>query len=185
MVELIITAALLILALFTGRYFEARHYSSIQRREAHFLQQPAVTGALFDADFEIARSELVVGSVVVSIDYFKQFIAGWQILTGGELSTYSPLLDRGRREAILRMKEQSPHADLYSNCRLETSRISSGQGKNIGTVEVMAYATAITYGRVIDPEALDVNEPIGKSDPMKVETEVQDMIAELNQRAEK
>jgi uncharacterized protein YbjQ (UPF0145 family) len=146
MIELIITTGLLILALFTGRYFEARHYRSIKEREANFLQQPAVTGELFDADFDIARSELVVGSVVVSIDYFKQFIAGWQILTGGELTTYSPLLDRGRREAILRMKEQSPHADLYSNCRLETSRISSGQGKNIGTVEVVAYATAITYG---------------------------------------
>jgi uncharacterized protein YbjQ (UPF0145 family) len=158
MIELILTTGLLLLGFFTGRFFESRHYRSIKKREATFLQQPAVTGELFDPNFKIVQSELVVGGVVVSIDYFKQFIAGWKILTGGELTTYSPLLDRGRREAILRMKEQAPHADIYTNCRLETSTISSGQGKNMGTVEVVAYATAITYGQAITVEADKVNE---------------------------
>lgn len=158
MIELIFTAGLLSLAFFSGRFFESRHYRSIKKREAVFLQQPAVTGELFDPNFEVAQSELVVGAVVVSIDYFKQFIAGWKVLTGGELTTYSPLLDRGRREAILRMKEQAPHADIYTNCRLETSTISSGQGKNMGTVEVVAYATAITYGQAIIVEANEVDE---------------------------
>ena len=158
MFELILTTSLLILALFTGRFFETRHYRSIKQREATFLQQPAVTGEFFDPAFKITQSALVVGSVVVSIDYFKQFVAGWKILTGGELTTYSPLLDRGRREAILRMKEQAPHADIYTNCRLETSTISSGQGKNMGTVEVVAYATAITYGQAITVKADDADE---------------------------
>ena len=56
------------------------------------------------------------------------------------------------------MKEQSPHADIYTNCRLETSTISSGQGKNMGTVEVVAYATAITYGQAIAAEVVETDE---------------------------
>ncbi|MEE3230761.1 MAG: hypothetical protein VX272_06955, partial [Planctomycetota bacterium] len=38
-----------------------------------------------------------------------------------------------------------PGADEYINCRMETSTISSGKGKAMGTVEVIAYSTAITY----------------------------------------
>ena len=162
MFQLALTIALLILALFTGSYFESRHYRSIKRREDAFLQQPAVTGELWDERYEVASSEMVVGSVVISIDYFKQFVAGWHILFGGELTTYSPLLDRGRREAILRMKEQAPHADIYTNCRLETSSISSSQQRALGTVEVLAYATAITYGAAID-------SPEGQSDEIYAE----------------
>ena len=43
------------------------------------------------------------------------------------------------------MKESVPGADEYINCRMETSTISSGKGKAMGTVEVIAYSTAITY----------------------------------------
>ena len=67
------------------------------------------------------------------------------MIFGGELKSYSPLLDRGKREALLRMKESVPGADEYINCRMETSTISSGKGKAMGTVEVIAYSTAITY----------------------------------------
>ena len=146
MFELITAILVLGSGFFVGRFLEARHYRSIKRREADFLQQPAVTGEFYDDDFEISQSEIVVGCVVVSIDRFKRFVAGWKLFFGGEIRSYSPLLDRGRREAVLRMKESAPHADIYVNCRLETSTISSGQGTAIGTVEVVAYATAITYG---------------------------------------
>ena len=146
MIESIIAVVLLGSGLFVGRFLEAKHYRSIKKREAQFLKQPAVTGEFYDPDFAISKSDVVVGAVVVSIDHFKRFLAGWKLLFGGELRSYSPLLDRGRREAILRMKESAPHADIYVNCRLETSTISSGRDKAMGTVEVLAYATAITYG---------------------------------------
>jgi len=55
------------------------------------------------------------------------------------------LIDRGRREALLRMKEWAPDADVFLNCRLETASISKGEGKAIGCVEVIAYATAVKY----------------------------------------
>ena len=160
MIELIVATVLLASGFFVGRFLEARHYRSIKEREAGFLQQPAVTGEFYDADYEIAKSEVVVGCVVVSIDRFKRFLAGWKLFLGGELRSYSPLLDRGRREALLRMKESAPHADIYVNCRIETSTISSGQGKALGTVEVLAYATAITYGSRKNEETVEVRPKV-------------------------
>ena len=55
------------------------------------------------------------------------------------------LLDRAKREAILRMKQSCPDADLYLNCRLETSTIARGKKDNVACVEIVAYSTAIKF----------------------------------------
>jgi uncharacterized protein YbjQ (UPF0145 family) len=41
------------------------------------------------------------------------------------------------------MKESCPEADQVINMRLETSSISKGQKKQVGSVEVLAYGTAV------------------------------------------
>ena len=130
-----------------------------KRQEEAFLDKPAITARVPSSE-NIAHADLAIGSVVVSIDYFKRFLSSWRMIFGGELKAYSPLLDRGKREALLRMKESVPGADEYINCRMETATISSGKGKAIGTVEVIAYSTAITYedpnaetGKIESPEA--------------------------------
>ena len=43
------------------------------------------------------------------------------------------------------MKESCPSADLFLNCRIETSTISNGRGDATGTIEVLAYGTAVTF----------------------------------------
>ena len=142
---LLITAGLIVLAFFTGRWAESRQYQSIKLRERKFLNCPAMTSKTLDESRQIAKVKLVVGSVVVSIDYFKRFLAQFRLFFGGELRSYSSVLDRGKREAMLRMKESCPDADLYVNCRMETSTISSGGGDSIGSVEIVAYGTAIKF----------------------------------------
>ena len=92
------------------------------------------------------QGQLVSGSVVISIDYFKQFVAGLRNLFGGRVTAYESLLERARREAILRMKEQARDlgADSVWNVRLETAAISQGaQRQQVGSMEVMAYGTAL------------------------------------------
>ena len=81
--------------------------------------------------------------MVVSVDYFKRFIAGLYLFFGGRVTSYEPLLDRARREAILRMKESCPEAAQIINLRVETSLISKGAKNKIGSVELLAYGTAI------------------------------------------
>lgn len=136
---------LFVIAWFTGRTIESSHYKDIYQREARFAKITCLNGRRVPEGESIAYARLALGSVVISIDHFKRFLAGLRKIFGGEIKAYSSLIDRARREAILRMKEQSPNADLFLNVRLETATISSGKKKQMGTVEVVAYGTAIKF----------------------------------------
>lgn len=140
--------ALVLLGFVVGRVLEARHYASIREREAKYLQVPVVSFENGYPDRPIRAVRLATGAVVVSIDHYKRFLAGFRLFFGGELGSYASLIDRGRREAVLRMRESCPKADMFVNCRIETSAIFQGkQGKkdSTGTVEVFAYATALEF----------------------------------------
>lgn len=143
--DLIIFLSLLALGYGFGRHAEKRHYRSIIERETSLNSIPAVATKIPPADRNY-HPLLVSGSVVVSVDYFKRFIAGLRNLLGGRVTPYESLLDRARREAILRMKEEAEKAGAtyIFNTKLETSRISQGNRRNsVGSVEVLAYGTAL------------------------------------------
>lgn len=130
-----------------GTSIEKRHYRSIKEREGAIRKIPTTT---FKKPIKqpgvLVKSELVMGSVVISVDYFKRFVAGLRNFFGGNVRAYETLIDRARREAILRMKESCPTATQLVNLRIETSSISKNDKKGtVGSVEVLAYATAVTY----------------------------------------
>ncbi len=145
MFQLIIFIGFVALTYTIGSWIEENHYELIKKREEKFLNLPAVTTKRAYATVE--KAELVCGNIVVSLDYFKRILAGLRNIFGGEVTSYETLIDRARREAILRMKELCPGADIILNLRLQTSMIgqSADQRKNIGSIEVLAYGTAITY----------------------------------------
>jgi uncharacterized protein YbjQ (UPF0145 family) len=146
--------ALVTLGWFAGATTERRHYLDIKAREQKFLNQPALSSKQYDPELRVREAEMACGSVVVSIDHFKRFMSALRMLFGGEIQSYASLIDRARREAILRMKESAPDADAYLNMRLQTSSISSSTGREaIGTVEVLAYATAVKFAPVGQAEA--------------------------------
>lgn len=140
---------LLLVAYFIGTWLEYRHYRSIRRRENEYVGFPVVSFDTMPKDWNAASSTLVSGSVVVSLDYFKRVIAGLRSLVGGRIKTYEPLLDRARREAMLRMIESARQDgyDAILNVRLETSRLanSSGEGKRTAGVEMLAFGTAVKF----------------------------------------
>jgi uncharacterized protein YbjQ (UPF0145 family) len=86
---------------------------------------------------------MVAGSVVISIDRFKQLLAGLRNLFGGHITAYESLLDRARREAVLRMKAAAGDAAVITNLRVETTSLSGQSKKGLGTIEVLAYGTAL------------------------------------------
>jgi uncharacterized protein YbjQ (UPF0145 family) len=144
MEQLIIVAILISLGYFFGKGAEKRHYKSIREREERWLHLPTTSGKRVLGEVgAVERSCLVSGSVVISIDYFKRILAGLRNIFGGNVQSYETLVDRARREAVLRMKEACPDADQVINLRLETSSISKGKKKQVGSVEVLAYGTAI------------------------------------------
>jgi uncharacterized protein YbjQ (UPF0145 family) len=126
---------------------EKKHYRSIEKREQEFLSLPAVTikNAVHHDDV-IEKSELVTGNAVISLDYFKRFLAGLRNIFGGEVMSYETLIDRARREAVIRMKDMAGTADIILNLRIETSAIgqSANSRRSIGSVEAIAYGTAVT-----------------------------------------
>ena len=79
------------------------------------------------------------------MDYFKRVLAALRQFVGGNVTSYESLLDRARREAILRVLEQCGNADEIINLRIETSTISDGHQSTVGSVEVLACGTAIYY----------------------------------------
>lgn len=144
MADLIVLVTLMAMGYFFGRYYEKRHYKSIIKREAAYRQIAAIASRIPPASQTPVATTLVTGSVVISVDYFKRFLASLRSLIGGKVVSYESLLDRARREAILRMKQQAKDsgANKIFNIKLETASISKSAKGNIGAVEVLAYGTA-------------------------------------------
>ena len=134
-------------AFFIGTAVENAHYQDIKGRESDMMDFPVVTTDNIDEDDRIQEVQLVYGSVVISLDYFKRFLASLRNIFGGRIASYETLLDRGRREAVLRMKEKAREAgyNMIVNMRFETSSIGQVTAKkgSLGCFEVIAYGTAI------------------------------------------
>jgi uncharacterized protein YbjQ (UPF0145 family) len=135
--------ALLSLGLIVGRILEKRHYASIRHREKE-LAGVLVFSTRWPPEVTASqRTTLVAGSVVISSDHFKTFVAGLRNIFGGNVRSYETLLDRARREAVLRLKEEAHRqgAQLVIGLRFETTQIS---GRGTPCMEVLAYGTALT-----------------------------------------
>jgi len=146
MEQLLIFAVLMFFGYFFGRLAEGRHYRSIIEREQDWVDLPATSlKKIPDTNRQVAQARLVNGSTVVSVDYFKRILAALRNLFGGSVQSYETLVDRARREAVLRMKESCPDADMIINLRLETSSITKGRKNQVGAVEVLAYGTAVNF----------------------------------------
>jgi len=143
--DFLLFLVLLALGYFVGRMNEQRHYLSIRRRERQ-LANVLAFAARFPPDPHTPREcVLVTGSVVVSSDYFKQFVTGLRTLIGGRMRAYESLLDRARREAMLRMKaDASRHGcRLIFNVKVESTNVGGGMRGGTAAMEVLAYGTAL------------------------------------------
>ncbi len=142
-IELGIAVIFFVLAYFIGTFIESKHFKEIVMREKKFLYLPTVTGKSFLDDRPIKEAQLVCGSVVISGDFFKAITASLLSIFGLRIAVAESLVDRARREAILRLKEKVPDSDIILNLRIETMKIGE-RGKLTG-IEAMAYGTAIYY----------------------------------------
>lgn len=140
---------LLVVTYFIGSMIERKHFRRLQEREEAMHGFPVVSFDTMPDDWKVASSEMVTGSIVISLDYFKRVIAGLRGLVGGRIKTYEPLLERARREALLRMSEaaRAQGFDAVFNVRLETSRLANAgrDGKGTAGVEMLAFGTAVKF----------------------------------------
>lgn len=82
---------------------------------------------------------LVQGSTVRSKHLGKDILAGLKNIVGGELKSYTELLQEAREEATQRMIQQAQAvgANAVLNVRFSTSSITQG------AAELLAYGTAV------------------------------------------
>lgn len=132
----------LVLGYGVGRWQERRHYASIREREQALRHVVALNTRYVPEGVVASSTQLVTGGVVISSDYFKTFVAGFRAFFGGRFRGYETLLERARREALLRLKAQAEAAgsSLVIGVRFQTTNIA---GSSTPSVEVLAFGTAL------------------------------------------
>ena len=143
--ELLILGLLIVSGYFIGRRTERRHYRRLNQREAELQYLEIHNGGGKNTASSEEEGRLYGAGVVIASDLFKTLAAAIRSLFGGRLTSYESLLERGRREAILRLKEKAAEwgAQKIVNVRVETTILSDDPGKNLPCVELYAYGTAI------------------------------------------
>jgi uncharacterized protein YbjQ (UPF0145 family) len=146
--NLLITPVMLLGAWISGGILERRHLKDLLLLESGSRGVLALTIEDIPPDWHVRSSELVMGNVVISQDYFKRFAARIKGIFGGNIRVLEPLLERARREALIRMKGVA-HArgyDTIINVRIETAKLASSRrnGKGTAGVEILAFGTAIS-----------------------------------------
>lgn len=128
-----------------GTIQEKQHFEDIARREQATATFPLSDLRTPPPGMTPAQAVLVEGSVVIASDYFKNFRARWRKIFGGEFHGLQRMQERGKREAILRMKEQAiaRGAVAVCNVRVVTSTISGKRPDSVAGAEVLASGTAL------------------------------------------
>lgn len=121
-----------------GRHNERQHLLQLAQQEQR-LAYIRLDISRFKQN--TAQGYMVSSNVVISHDYFKYIIANLQNLLGGRLTSYETVVDRARREAIVRLKLE---AEKIGATQIQGLRLSTTEmGMQGGMVEVFAYGTAI------------------------------------------
>ena len=121
-----------------GRYYERKHLRELEENEKRFEHIRLDTNKFQTSE---RTGQFVSSNVVISHDYFKYIIASIQNFFGGRLTTYESVVDRARREAVVRLKQE---AEKMGSTHIMGLRLSTTEmGMEGGMVEVFAYGTAI------------------------------------------
>ena len=90
-------------------------------------------------EFEVLG--MAKGTVVQSKNFGKDFMAGMKTLVGGEITSYTEMLNEARQIAVKRMVDEAEAlgADAVVNIRYGSSAVMQG------AAEVIAYGTAVRF----------------------------------------
>lgn len=141
----LIAGLLLIIGIIFGSMNERKHFVQIEKAETELSDIKVLNIKTLPDNLETGGA-LVSGNVVIAVDYFKVFIAGFIMLFGGRVSAYEKMMERARREALIRMQREAKElgADAIYNTRIEFSAVGQRPNK-IGGAELLAYGTAVRY----------------------------------------
>ena len=165
LIQIVFVLVLLGIGLGAGRIAERKHFASLEKREREIGARFTVTDLRSYPGGAQAGNVpvLVTGHACISSDYFKSFVAKLRKIIGGELRSYESLMQRARREAVLRMLEEAHRLgfDAVCNVRLEGFDLGGAHLRKQGgvvSVSVLASGTAYRMGQASDAA---IERPIG------------------------
>lgn len=143
--DVLLFVVLFFIGYFVGRWNERRHYASIRKRERELAGVLVFSNRFPPVAARRIDSRLVSGSAVISDDYFKRVMSGLYSFFGGRVRSYESLIDRARREAVLRMKHEANKlgAEMIINVKFQTFAIGGRNENSVKGVEVLAYGTSL------------------------------------------
>lgn len=136
--QIIIFAILFSVGFGFGRYNEGKHFRYLDEQEQRLAYIRVNNSRFVVSEYS---GQMISSNVVISHDYFKYAITNVQNILGGRLTSYESVVERARREAIVRLKLEAEKigATQIMGIRLSTTEL----GMQGGMVEVFAYGTAI------------------------------------------
>lgn len=146
LIQIFLPIVALILFFFIGKSTERRHLRRLEKREAELAHIRVEEIKSLPRGWTVTNEPvLVYGSVVVANDYYKVFVSTLKKIVGGRLVEYERLVQRGRREAIVRMKQMADEhgCNVVWNTRIETSMLQDSRGQGASSAELYAYGTAM------------------------------------------
>lgn len=92
---------------------------------------------------EYETISLVIGSMIQTVNFGKDIMNSLKTLVGGELTSYTKMMEEARGIATNRMIEEAKklNADAIVCVRYSSSQVMQG------AAEVMAYGTAVRFNR--------------------------------------
>ncbi len=136
---------LVLVGLFSGRYFERKHLRYLDQAESEFADIVVSNLKTPVGELDLAASSSIVdGQVVIANDALKSFLSGFRKIFGGEMRSYEVLMERARREATVRMLTavRAGGFNAVCNMRVDFSSVMAGQKNSAGAIEVLVTATA-------------------------------------------
>lgn len=137
LVQVAIPVCIIVISYIFCIIIERNHLASLRIREQRWIHVPVVVNEKAFLEEGVRHAQMVGAGVVISAGKFGVFIATLCSYFGGRVSVYESLLDRARREAMLRMKENARGAFAIVGVRLITTKIRED------AVEACAVGTAL------------------------------------------
>lgn len=89
-----------------GRHIERKHLKELLEKEQRLAHIRIDTNRFATSD---QLGHFISSNVVISHDYFKYVLASIKNVLGGRLTSYESVVERARREAIVRFKTTSTY----------------------------------------------------------------------------
>ena len=166
---------LALIGFWRGRRNERIHLAALAKEEERLREVLLFSSRYPESAMERLDPILVSGSAVMGSDFYRMLIGTLRKVVGGNYGSYERFVERGRRQALVSLKQQAHArgAKRVYNLMYSSSRISDPRLGQLPQFEVLAYGTAFipAKGSVAESAAHHRASPLtaldGQTDLMK------------------